>query len=149
MYNRLNGWLTEITNVYVEKPDELKQEIVTTIETMLYQYKHGKFNDQRKGGFINDDSRERISTIDISKILSGQLILVPSNFGKKAFTWGLASKICVGIWYASVIDAWNRKILSSRLYGTDATDTEALKMHIIRDFGDFSGLIAMYVIENE
>lgn len=47
--------------VLVEKPDELKQEIVTTIETMLYQYKHGKFNDQRKGGFINDDSRERIS----------------------------------------------------------------------------------------
>lgn len=47
--------------VLVEKPIELKNEIMKTIETMLYQYKHGKFNGQQKGGFINDDSRERIS----------------------------------------------------------------------------------------
>lgn len=47
--------------VLVEKPSELKREIVNTIETMLDQYKHGKFNGQQKGGFINDDSRERMS----------------------------------------------------------------------------------------
>ena len=46
-------------------------------------------------------------------------------------------------------DAWNRKILASRLYGTDSADTEALRARIVSDFGKYAGLIAMYVIENE
>lgn len=48
-------------SVIVEEPMELRNAILNTIETMLQQYKNNKFDKQHKGGFINDDSRERIS----------------------------------------------------------------------------------------
>jgi predicted DNA-binding transcriptional regulator YafY len=48
-------------SVIVEKPLELQKIIVDTLEAMLFQYKKSKFNNLPKGGFVNDDSRERIS----------------------------------------------------------------------------------------
>lgn len=48
-------------SVLVEKPLELRNNIVKTIEAMLLQYTNQRFNAPSKGGFVNDDSRERIS----------------------------------------------------------------------------------------
>lgn len=77
------------------------------------------------------------------------LALLETIKGVGTYTSSIVASSALRDTKAIPFDAWNRKILASRLYGTDFTDTEALKMHIIRDFGDFSGLIAMYVIENE
>jgi predicted DNA-binding transcriptional regulator YafY len=48
-------------SVLVEEPIDLRKTIVDTIEAMLLQYRNHRFNNQHKGGFVNDDSRERIS----------------------------------------------------------------------------------------
>ena len=47
--------------VLVEEPIELRNAIIDTVEAMLLQYKNHIFNEKNNGGFVNDDSRERIS----------------------------------------------------------------------------------------
>jgi endonuclease III len=47
------------------------------------------------------------------------------------------------------LDSWNRKILSETIYNTAMLDKEELRQLLIDDFGDYAGLIALYVIENE
>lgn len=49
------------SSVLVEKPIELRRCIVDTLEVMLLQYANQELNAQPEGGFVNDDSRERIS----------------------------------------------------------------------------------------
>lgn len=77
------------------------------------------------------------------------LALLETIKGVGTYTSSVVASSALRDTKAIPFDAWNRKILASRLYEADFTDTEALRMRIIRDFGDFSGLIAMYVIENE
>ncbi len=47
------------------------------------------------------------------------------------------------------LDAWNRKILASGLYSIDYLEKGDLLKRITSDFEEYSGLIAMYVIEYE
>lgn len=47
--------------VLVESPAELRHAIVKTAENMILQYNNRTFKCSNKGGFANDDSRERIS----------------------------------------------------------------------------------------
>lgn len=46
-------------------------------------------------------------------------------------------------------DSWNRKILAEKLYSSDPNDLADLHSRIVNDFGEYAGLISMYVIENE
>lgn len=48
-------------SVLVEEPVDLRKTIVDTLNSMLLQYCNRRFNTLTKGGFVNDDSRERIS----------------------------------------------------------------------------------------
>ena len=77
------------------------------------------------------------------------LMLLETIKGVGSYTSNIVASSALRDTTAIPFDAWNKKILASRLYGADPTDTDALRKRIVSDFGEFSGLIAMYVIENE
>jgi 3-methyladenine DNA glycosylase/8-oxoguanine DNA glycosylase len=47
------------------------------------------------------------------------------------------------------LDSWNRGILSNRIYNRNVIDKEDLQKMLHDDFGDYAGLVALYVIESE
>jgi 3-methyladenine DNA glycosylase/8-oxoguanine DNA glycosylase len=47
------------------------------------------------------------------------------------------------------LDSWNRKILSNRIYSRDLLESDELQDMLYNNFGDYAGIISMYVIENE
>jgi 3-methyladenine DNA glycosylase/8-oxoguanine DNA glycosylase len=77
------------------------------------------------------------------------LTLLETIKGVGTYTSNIVASSALRDTKAIPFDAWNRKILASRLYAADPDDTDVLKIRINNDFGEYAGLIAMYVIENE
>jgi len=77
------------------------------------------------------------------------LTLLETIKGVGTYTSNIVASSALRDKEAIPFDSWNRKILASRLYGTDLDDNERLRERIVSDFRKYAGLIAMYVIENE
>jgi 3-methyladenine DNA glycosylase/8-oxoguanine DNA glycosylase len=77
------------------------------------------------------------------------LELLETIKGVGSYTSNIVASSALRDMKAIPFDAWNRKILALKLYDVDPGDTEKLRERIFSDFGEYSGLIAMYVIENE
>lgn len=50
---------------------------------------------------------------------------------------------------AIVLDVWNRKIIARRLLDAEDIDSETLKNHLLKLFGDQAGLAVLYLTEYE
>lgn len=90
------------------------------------------------------------SELELRKLGKEELLsLLETIKGVGKYTSNIVASSALRDTKAIPFDSWNRKILASRLYDADSLDTEYLRVQIEKDFGEFSGLIAMYVIENE
>lgn len=91
----------------------------------------------------NDDAD--LQKLDKEKLLT----LLETIKGVGKYTSNIVASSALRDTKAIPFDAWNRKILASKLYSVNPADPESLWTRINEDFGEFAGLIAMYVIESE
>lgn len=95
--------------------------------------------------FFSSNKESELRKLDKEDLLA----LLQTIKGVGTYTSNIVASSALRDTAAIPFDAWNRKILASRLYGADPADTEALRTRMVSDFGKYSGLIAMYTIENE
>lgn len=116
--------------------DELKQKCRLGYRAK-YIKNYADFFSRNKEAKLRELSRESL------------LSLLETIKGVGPYTSNVVASHALRDTEAIPFDSWNRKILALRLYNLDSSDTAQLKKRIISDFGKYSGLIAMYIIENE
>lgn len=95
--------------------------------------------------FFSKNNETDLRKLDKEELLT----LLETIKGVGTYTSNIVASSALRDTKAIPFDAWNRKILASKLYDADPSDAETLRARINGDFGAFAGLIAMYVIENE